>query len=106
MNKYECVLCNYSTNNQSNYLKHNKTTKHIKKEEENTKIVQKLSENSLFEDNKKYYNKCPYCGKSFANASNIIRHKKICNEKRELIKKVEDDKKPPERPPWLPRPRP
>ena len=30
MTKYICKYCNYESDNQSNFLKHNKTSKHIK----------------------------------------------------------------------------
>ena len=42
MSTYECKLCNYLTNDQSNFIKHKKSIKHNKKEEQPNNSTNKI----------------------------------------------------------------
>jgi len=59
--KYECIICNYSSNIRCNYNRHLKTTKHIK----NYNNTQTNEFNCI-------------CGKIYKSRSGLWRHKKKC----------------------------
>tara|TARA_Y100000389_G_C17407876_1_gene489099 strand:+ start:238 stop:1047 length:810 start_codon:yes stop_codon:yes gene_type:complete len=59
--KYTCVFCDYNSHNFSNYKKHIETIKHKR----------------ITMDNKS--NKCE-CGKMFAYASGLCKHRKVCKQ--------------------------
>lgn len=98
MGGYKCEQCNYSTDTKFSYERHLQTKKHNNKcHEVNTdsKLNPKYSKNSQKNDYKKEKNddmSCDYCNKKFANQSNLIRHKKKCRNKQELINKLLKEK--------------
>ena len=60
-NKFQCLMCNYSTSNKSNYNKHFKTKKHLNNMEQEIKI-----------------HSCENCHECFNNRTSLWRHKKKC----------------------------
>ena len=72
---YQCKLCNYNTNDKSNYNRHILTKKHIKNEKN-------VCKKNVCEKSLQY--KCEECGKSYKYLSGLSRHKNKC----ESIKKV------------------
>lgn len=68
--KYKCSMCNYETNNKSNFNKHTKSITHVKN---NSKCVPKTIK--LDEEPKEYKDHFCQCGKSFTHASSLSRHK-------------------------------
>ena len=78
---YECLICEYKTTVNSNYHKHLKTQKHLKKEAES---IQKEAESILNDlnnrENKESKNKfkCIWCRRFFSRNDNLERHLKIC----------------------------
>ena len=62
MNKFNCDICNYSTEDKSNYAKHLKTPKHLQKE--------------LGEEKKAKEYKCAECNYTCFDSSNFSKHKK------------------------------
>ena len=88
---YECLICEYKTTVNSNYHKHLKTQKHLKKEAESiqkeAESIPKEAESILDEENsaenKEFKNKfeCIWCRRFFSRNDNLERHLKICNKK-------------------------
>ena len=81
----QCKLCNYSTNDNSNYIKHLKSNKHLNKKNKiilpantNSNIITS-SQNSLNENTIMQY-KCFSCGNVFTRINNLTRHHKICTK--------------------------
>ena len=66
--KFNCALCNYKCNKNSEWQKHILTGKHTKREAEHTLLTKKLQ--------KKIY--CEVCKKEYQNRSGLWRHKKTC----------------------------
>ena len=62
MNKFNCDICNYSTEDRSNYANHLKTPKHLQKE--------------LGEEKKAKEYKCGECNYTCFDSSNFSKHKK------------------------------
>jgi len=62
MNKFNCDICNYTTEDKSNYAKHLKTPKHLQKE--------------LGEEKKAKEYKCAECNYFCFDSSNFSKHKK------------------------------
>ena len=108
---YECLICEYKTTVNSNYHKHLKTQKHLKKEAESiqkeAESIQKEAESILDEEssaeNKESKNKfeCIWCRRFFSRNDNLERHLKICNYKNNIeltkinifnIKNISDNK--------------
>lgn len=111
--KFTCNNCNYSTDDQSNFNKHKKSTKHIKKSIQVNKITnsdskqtpEKLPKDSpkLLNTNKKILDsdnqntsqtkkskyKCPNCDIEFSKSCNLSRHIKNCKIKN--IKEIEKE---------------
>lgn len=70
---YECSHCNYKTNYQSNWIRHQSTEKHT----ENTKKFVKP--------------KCEFCNKSFATEYTLMKHmEKSCRLKTQYIVNTEN----------------
>ncbi|ARF08374.1 hypothetical protein Catovirus_1_424 [Catovirus CTV1] len=99
--KYDCICCNYSTNDKGNWSKHKKSLKHIKNSNKvdktttslsdpNPTLIRPLSEGVVF---KKYI--CQHCGEVFSVKGNLSRHLKYCkqNEYKLLQKEYEKYKK-------------
>lgn len=74
--KYNCELCEYSTDDIGNFDKHRKSLKHVKKLEE--KVATLLS--------------CNNCGRVFKNASGLWKHKKICGDQEINLKESYEKK--------------
>lgn len=82
--KYSCRACKYHTFDISNYMKHNKTNKHLKistkvslQNEEKNEEKMKRNEEAICT---KIFN-CSHCTKVFENKSNKARHLKQCKQK-------------------------
>jgi hypothetical protein len=101
MEEFRCNLCNYKTNDKSNYRRHIKSQKH-KKKLIYKKITQKNSKNSKLTQNllKKLKNSskdffsiyvCEYCGCKFKRKWNYDRHDKTCKLKK--IDKIDKENK-------------
>ena len=104
MVKYECTICDYSTSNKADHIKHNNTKKHIKKMN-NAIIIQNNDNNRIHMDpiwipygshmdhkkndicEKNYM--CNYCNNKFSGANNLARHKKACSVKSNMDKEYE-----------------
>jgi len=89
---YECKLCSYLTNDQSNFIKHKKSAKHTKKEEQYKNSTNKIQNDSNKNPNLDCKYTCEYCEKDYTTSSNLSKHKKICKDKRNLINKLENEK--------------
>jgi len=93
MEEFRCDLCNYKTKDKSNYKRHKKSEKHKK----NVNIlsdcseigancskigaIAQKSEQKKRLDEKNY--KCKYCGSKFTRHTNLKRHEKGCENKKE-----------------------
>jgi hypothetical protein len=74
--KFNCKICDYDTDDKSNYNKHLKSEAHNKLVEPDNKAI-----------NLKEF-KCDECGKKFVHASSFSRHKNYrCNNSTDIIKK-------------------
>jgi len=78
--EYRCTVCNYETHDKSNFSKHSKSQKHIKKVNESTKFAHVIPNMSIY--NTANQSKCQYCDKLFSNSSSLARHKNTCSEKK------------------------
>ena len=91
--KFDCKLCNYSTDVKFCFEKHLLSKKHKEKVNEETKnsyvIPTTFIQHSL--DNEF---KCQFCNNIYSSSSNLARHKNTCFEKQTLIdqfnKKIND----------------
>ena len=83
--KYNCKLCNYSTDVKIAYDKHLLTKKHIEKvnEKHNINII---TPQTIPIDSSKFI--CNYCNMKFTKSCNLSRHKNICSEKEQLIQQL------------------
>ena len=61
---FECIFCNYSTDDISNFGRHKKSNKHMTNEQ-----LYKMTSNQTI-------SKCDFCHKEFSSKSNMDRHKK------------------------------
>ena len=94
--EYNCTDCNYATNDKSNFQKHLRSIKHIKKSDElknNSKSIHKLiinwSDDIPEEDTNVY--ECPFCKNTYSSSSNLTRHKKSCSKKEQLETKYNNE---------------
>ena len=83
-----CSLCDYQTNDQSNYKKHLKTQKHQKNEEKNTKQEENSTKKEekttiQLEDKTKTHPEyiCEWCKRLFKRSDNLQRHIQLCKSK-------------------------
>lgn len=89
--KFECNLCNYKTNDRSNYYRH-VNSKHHKEN------IDTGAKNELISDNEQNL-KCDKCGKQFSYKSGLSRHKNYrCkkledenNELKEMLRKKDEE---------------
>jgi hypothetical protein len=81
--RFSCKICNIKTDNKKDYEKHLTTAKHIS--------GLHISQHEKIE--KKYV--CEICSKRYANASNLSKHKKKCENYPNLSLSSEIDKKEP-----------
>ena len=98
---FKCVICNYITNNKTNYEKHLKSIKCVSKNNKNNvnfsqnqiTIVDK--EINLCDDkksNKNGINLCKYCKKKYSSKSALSRHQNhYCKLRKSSIKKYNED---------------
>ncbi|ARF08768.1 hypothetical protein Catovirus_1_818 [Catovirus CTV1] len=79
--KYQCIICNYETDDKSNWSKHKKSKKHKNKESESTNLLDKslMNPQPLPSNSKK--NICKYCNITFTQTCHLSRHIKKCSEK-------------------------
>jgi hypothetical protein len=93
MGKFKCEVCNYETNDLSNFKKHNESIKHIMRTAPRKKrIIKNVSKDTIY---------CGVCGTEFKHKSSMYRHKKhFCvynkmdkehEKEKEKDKNVEDD---------------
>jgi hypothetical protein len=85
MNKYNCNICDIHTNKKTDYSKHVRTKRHLKKVKElpiNTFGIPK----TYRKHTSKNKHVCPFCKNTYCNSSSLSRHKKACGEKEEIIK--------------------
>lgn len=90
--KYNCENCNYSTNEKSNWTRHNLTKIHKKNQLKLASLNQVVSfglaseankkPGKVYEDDNKFI--CKYCETCFSHSSSLTRHKKNCSEKNNL----------------------
>ena len=87
--QFVCFLCNYATNDISNFSRHKKTEKHI--------LNEQIEKNEITQMEKKEINGefvCEHCDKSFSSKSNLTRHqKRYCGviAEQPTYKKMEDE---------------
>jgi hypothetical protein len=72
-NKYNCILCDFSTSRKSNIEKHYLTRKHLSKSEHVTLSNKKEAKSSNIIT---YI--CENCNKEYKNRTGLWRHKKSC----------------------------
>ena len=88
--KYECVLCAYSTSNITNYKKHLKTKKHLKKAD--GKSVGKVGTLGKQKSSLGRVYLCEYCDTEYGSKSSFYRHKKECDLIQEIKKLKKSEK--------------
>lgn len=71
--KFNCVYCEYITNNKKDYSKHLSTLKHI-----NMNEIQQLTTEKSQDEIRCY--KCKYCDKTYKYRDGLWRHNKKCKE--------------------------
>lgn len=88
MTEFNCTICNYSTDDKSNFIKHKNTTKHNKKvQETNKKLIAPRKSSNILAEN---VFQCPHCENKYTRVGNLTRHKKICPENPDINnKKIE-----------------
>jgi hypothetical protein len=84
MQKYICSLCNYESNDKSNFRKHKKSTKHATLNDQLSKLD--IDDSKMDKELPPKFN-CK-CGKVFKYASGLSKHKKKC-DKIEMINILE-----------------
>ena len=80
---YECNACDYTTSDRSNWAKHCKTKRHIKRtmiNDDNAVVPQSTTNITSYE--------CE-CGKQYKYQSGLSRHKKTCTYKTPVIEEQE-----------------
>jgi len=86
---YDCKICEYNTNNKSNYNRHLKSSRHLQNLQESSTLTKKRlvvskALQTIFV--------CKYCNNEFTRASSLTRHKKVCADveinKREAEMKI------------------
>jgi len=86
---FNCKLCNYSTNDRSNYNKHTNSKKHLIKttknngyQNKNNKVpknsINTQNSNSITQNNEYFI--CRFCNKNFTRKYNLERHYKSCSK--------------------------
>ena len=107
MGNYECNICKYITKYKKDYVKHNKTQKHIKNvfetvKQDNSKnttikpnsngtqMEPKWNPNGTSCKNKKVSHVCKYCENVLSGANSLARHVKACYIKQEKENMLEE----------------
>ncbi len=78
MKTYMCSLCNYDTDRFTDLARHNKTMKHIQKENESKTKNINVTIKSPQSHPKVTINKCENCEKIFSYKQGLSRHRKTC----------------------------
>jgi hypothetical protein len=81
--KFSCKFCDFKCCKQSNYETHMLTAKHKKIQKDTTKIQKNAVPQYVCD-----------CGRAFAYHSGLWRHKKKCNDEKELEKMVTENNEP------------
>ena len=73
--EYECKICDFITSNKTDFVRHTKTRKHIKRKSRGNTFPKTLEKNA----NGVFFNKiiCK-CGRNFKTRSGLWKHKRIC----------------------------
>ena len=77
---FKCEACNYETNDNFNYKRHNNSKKHAEKIKQQTNISSSYHKNGIENELK-----CIFCNNTYTNPGNLSRHKITCSEKRRLV---------------------
>lgn len=75
--KYICIHCDFKTMNHNHFLRHEKTSKHIKKKEQQAKTEDEQLSCGYYIDKHGTY--ICVCGKEYKLKSSLINHKRKCN---------------------------
>ena len=91
--KYECIICNYTTERKSSYDRHNKSARHTYNS--NNQIISKTTPlRPHYDPNSAKIatlsNICSYCGKYYTYTRGLTRHMKSCSSKNELLVKYNE----------------
>ena len=81
---FTCDLCDYKCSKSSEWVRHNSTAKHTKRQNANV-LATKMPEKLLF---------CELCKKEYKDRTGLWRHKKICAIKSQDDKKIATEKSP------------
>ena len=89
-----CKFCSYETKDNSNYIKHVKSKKHIQKS--NAHVVSNIlstidHSNATVTSQQKYTTKsytCKYCDSIFSRNDSLVRHKRTCSDRNDEIFKM------------------
>lgn len=91
--KYECIVCNYTTERKSSYTRHNNSARHLYAvKNENISKTTPLRPHYDPNSAKKpmITNICSYCGKYYMYMRGLTRHMKSCSAKNELLVKYNE----------------
>lgn len=75
--KYVCELCNYGTDDKSNFKRHHESEKHIKKSINHSKSIKNVTESKKQIDKNietSEYFTCVHCNSKFKHKTNMYRH--------------------------------
>lgn len=76
---FNCKLCDYVSNDRSNYHKHCKTILHLENIKKQSAIVEKNDSDDTNDDQNGRCC-CPNCGNSYTRLSSLKRHRLTCTE--------------------------
>ena len=80
--KFKCNFCNYETDVKFAYEKHLITKKHLEKVQEINKGTADVPDSNLKNTDEIKIYKCKYCAISYSTSGSLVRHKKICEDKK------------------------
>ena len=96
---YNCIPCNYSTKNKSDFKKHKNTKKHLRKSEayipkkscKNTNTSESEESTTSIQRDSTRFNEiqefnCKFCNMRFGSTTNYNRHLKTCVERKSIEK--------------------
>lgn len=111
---YKCKLCDFNTDNKTNYNNHCKTKKHLKKVNQEVKIEKKSQKNAKISSNFLHHSSttppmmcyeedddkniknlkpkhvCKFCNESFTRSDNLARHIKKCRTALDMYEEMEN----------------
>ena len=79
---YNCNLCEYTTNDKFNFARHKNSKRH--------RLNMGLSVEYMENNDEKLF-PCIYCAKQYSTINNLMKHKKICEERSILEKNHRDE---------------